>query len=361
MRRRARPPTPEAQLAALRAHIRSTCENRPGVYRMLADDGEVLYVGKSKRVRSRLLSYFRCEFPAEKGARIVREARSVEWEYVPSEFAALLQEMHLIKRLRPRFNVAMKRDGRNLAFIKLVRGAAPKLLVVRTAADDSATYYGPFHGAQRVGESLRELSDVLGLRDCALDQPMHFADQRELFTIFPRTPGCIRLEVRKCLGPCAGGCTEREYASRVTLARAFLDGWDDGPIDTLRSEMHRASEDLAFERAASLRDKVQRLEGLRAQFARLRFALDTLSFVYTVPGWSGDDRVYLIRRGRVRAEDVPPTAPRDRRRLDRLRDAVFGRTERESSQVPWHEIDELLLVSSWFRRNPDEMARTEAV
>src|ERR671932_1634272 len=202
---------------------------------MLSSDGEILYVGKSKRVRSRLLSYFRCAYPEEKGARILREAHVVDWEYTPSEFAALLQELRLIKRFRPRFNVAMKRDARHFCFIKLTRGAAPKLLVVRGASgEDAAVYYGPFQGAQRVGEAVRELSDALGLRDCALDRRMHFADQQELFQIQARTPGCIRYEVHKCLGPCVAACSAAAYAERVRLARAFLDGTDDGPIHALR-------------------------------------------------------------------------------------------------------------------------------
>src|SRR4051812_47510197 len=252
--------------------VRARAENRPGVYRMLTDAGEVVYVGKSKRVRARLLSYFRCSFPEEKGARILRDAIRIEWEYMPSEFAALLGELRSIKQFRPRFNVAMKSDGRNYCFIKITRGGAAKLAVVRgPGPDDQSTYYGPFMGATSVGEAVRELNDVLGLRDCAADQKMHFADQPELFDIMPRTPGCIRFEVRKCLGPCVGGCTVHQYDERVAMARAFLDGVDDGPIEHLRREMEAASERLEFERAASLRDKLKRLEALRSQFARLRY------------------------------------------------------------------------------------------
>ena len=84
-----------------------------------------MYVGKSKKIRTRLLSYFRGAFPEDKGARIVREAARIEWEYTPSEFAALLHELRLIKRLRPRFNVAMKRDDRNFVFIKVGRAPRP--------------------------------------------------------------------------------------------------------------------------------------------------------------------------------------------------------------------------------------------
>jgi len=320
-----------------------------------------VYVGKAKRLRTRLLSYFRCAFPEEKGARILREADRIEWDYVPSEFAALLEELRQIKRLRPRFNVAMKRDGRNFCFLKLTRGAAPKFLVVRGPSnDDASVYYGPFQGAQRVGEAVRELNDVLGLRDCANDQAMHYADQPELFSIFPRTPGCIRFEVKKCLGPCVGGCTAQQYGERVKLARAFLDGTDDGPIESLRSDMERASERLEFERAAALRDKLLRLESLKEQFFRLRFAVETLSFVYPVPGHEGAQRLYLIRRGRVRAEMEEPDSPDDQCRLTSLIEQVFSSQERETSQIPTHEIDELLLLSSWFRRFPAELKRTRA-
>ena len=356
-----KPPTSDARLAVMRGEVRADATDRPGVYRMLADDGEVLYVGKSKRVRTRLLSYFRCAYPEDKGARILREASRIEWEYTPSEFAALLHELRLIKRYRPRFNVAMKRDARHYAFIKLTRGAAPKILVVRGAgSEDGGVYYGPFVGAQRVGEAVRELSDALGLRDCPLDRKMYFSDQQELFQLAPRTPGCIRLEIRKCLGPCVGGCSVAEYDERVVLARAFLDGADDGPMDLLRGQMEACAERLEFERAGAYRDKLRRLEILREQFARLRFAVETLSFSYTVPGHDGADHVYLIRRGRVRHEQPAPRTAVEHDLLERRASEVFEPGEREGSSVPAHEVDELLLLSSWFRRFPDELARTTA-
>ena len=349
----------EEQLKALRSHVRAECTDRPGVYRMLADDGEVLYVGKSKRVRTRLLSYFRCGHE-EKGSKILREARRIEWEYTPSEFAALLTELRHIKRWRPRFNVAMKRDARNFCFIKVAKGPAPKLLVVRGAgSEDGGVYYGPFMGASRVLEAVREVNDLLGLRDCGQDTRMHFADQPELFQLAPRTPGCIRFEVRKCLGPCVGACTEREYGERVAMARGFLDGSDASPMERLRAEMLECSERLEFERAGRLRDKLSRLEGLREQFIRFRFAVETLSFVYAVPGHEGDDRVYLVRRGRVRHELPAPRSRGDRTTLASLCEEIFAPAERESAGVPAHEIDELLLMSSWFRRFPSELERTK--
>jgi excinuclease ABC subunit C len=307
------------------------------------------------------MSYFRASYPEDKGARILREAVRVEWDYEPSEFAALLRELRLIKQYRPRFNVAMKRDARHYSFIKISRGAAPRLNVVRGAGpDDAAVYYGPFVGAQRVSDAVRELNDVLGLRDCRSDIPIFFADQHELFQI-GRTPGCIRHEIKKCLGPCVGGCTVAEYDRQLMLARAFLEGSSAGPTETLRQQMEVASEALEFERAAIFRDKLSRLEALREQFDRLRFAVETLSFVYNVTGCDGRDRTYVIRRGIVRAELETPTTRPGRAAMRRLVDDIFGENPAPSSSIPTHEIDELLLLSSWFRKFPKEMKRAKRV
>jgi excinuclease ABC subunit C len=356
-----RPPTPEARIREMEAVVRERAENRPAVYRMIAADGEVVYIGKSKQLRALVVGKAAAEIAEQAGARILRDADRIEWDYVPSEFAALLGELRAIKQYRPRRNVALKSDARNLCFLKLTGGVAPRLTVVRGPGnDDRALYYGPFLGATTVGDAARELSDVLGLRDCTHDRRMRFADQEELFQLAPRTPGCLRFEVRKCLGPCIAACTSGEYMDRVGLARKFLDGVDDGPMESLRMEMQRSSDRLEFERAAAYRDKLQRLEDLRRQFGRLRFAVESLSFVYRVPGVDGVERLYVIRRGRVRGEMDTPTTAEQEAALRRLLDDVFADAV-DGLQVPSHEVDELLLLSSWFRRFPRELDRTQRV
>ena len=356
-RRSLQQPDP-ARLATLKGLVRAGAENRPGVYRMLAEDGEVLYVGKSKALRSRLLSYFRGVWPADKGARLVALAHEIVWDYQPSEFAALRTELALIKRLRPRANVMGKRDARHYAFLRLTPGTAPRIQVVRGPGDGRGIFYGPFVGAQRLGEAARELADALGLRDCTLDRRMAYNDQAELFEARDRTPGCIRYEIRRCLGPCIAACSARAYDERVVLARAFLDGADDGPMDVLRGAMLEASDAMAFERAASLRDKLARLEGLRASFARLRFAVESLTFAYPVAGHGGEDRVYLVRRGRVVEEvDGRGGLLDDAGRLRALAASLAGEPGATGRAIPAHEVDELLLLSSWFRQQPAELAR----
>ena len=349
----------EARRDEMLAQIKSDSKDLPGTYRLIAEDGEILYVGKSKAVRTRLLTHFRAEYPRDKSARIVAEASSVAWDYEPSEFAACLSELQLIKKWRPRHNVMMKRDARHYAFVRLTTGPAPKLHVVRGAhGSDASTYFGPFHGALQLGECLRELNDALGLRDCSLDTRMHFADQMEMPVAPDRTPGCIRHEIGRCLGPCVAATTAAEYDERVRLAREFFEGRHDAPIVALRDAMEESSARLEFERAAALRDKVARLESLQEQFARLRFAVETISFVYHVAGTSGDDRSYVIRRGRVRHETASPRTESERALLDARVSEVFGSTKRESRAVPSHEIDELMLIASWFRQHPEELKRT---
>jgi excinuclease ABC subunit C len=358
---RRKPASPE-HLASLRAVVKDGAAARPGTYRMLAEDGGVIYVGKSKLVRARLLGYFR-QGPREKGTRILRETHRIEWEYAPSEFAALLQELRLIKRFRPPFNVVQKRDLSHYAFLRITAGRAPKLTVHRCArrtASGEGLYYGPFLGPEIVTEAARELSDALGLRDCADDVPLFYDDQPELIPLGRRTPGCIRHEIKKCLGPCVGGCSARAYDDQVALARAFLEGASDGPLERFQSEMERASAAQSYERAGLYRDKLRRLSRLREQFGRLRFALESLSFVYPVPGFGGDDRVYLVRRGTVRAELPAPRTTPDRLALQRSIDEVFSPGEPHRAPVRLHEIDEILLLSAWFRRFPEEMTRTWA-
>jgi excinuclease ABC subunit C len=322
---------------------------------MLGADGEVLYVGKSKSLRTRLLSYLRAK-RGDKQHRIIEGTHALAWDYEPSEFAALLRELALIKRFRPRMNVQHKRDGR-YSFLKLAPGQAPRLYVVGAVADDTAAYYGPFRGGRRVQEAVRELNDLLGLRDCPVGTPIRFADQPDLFS-FEHTPRCHRFELRLCLGPCAARCSQREYGKRVEMARAFLDGQADEPLRWLAERMQAAADRWEFEYAGRLRDRLQRLENLREEFAQLREALDSLTFLYRVPGVEGDDRVYLVRRGTVRAVVPVPRSKPERRRLERLCDEHFGRPEHDGTLVQRHQVDEILLLARWFRARPQEMANT---
>ncbi|MFW6201231.1 MAG: UvrB/UvrC motif-containing protein [Gemmatimonadota bacterium] len=334
--------------------MREHAENRPGVYRMVGGDDEVLYVGKSVRVRTRLLSYFRAD-PGEKASRIVAGAERVEWDYVPNEFAALLLELKQIKRWRPRYNREHKRD-RGHCFVKITREAAPRLLVVGRITGDGADYYGPFRGRRRIKDALREITDLLELRDCAAKTPIRFADQRE---IFPRTdpPLCMRAELGRCLAPCVGGCTRADYLARMDVARRFLEGEADEPLSRLQDRMRAAAERLQYEYAAVLRDRIDRLRAVRDDLVALAHTLERLTFLYTVPGHAGDDRVYVIRRGGVQAEMPAPSTAAERRRVIERSRELLARPDPARRRVDPCRIAEMLLVARWFRRHPEERRR----
>ena len=349
------PTDPHAE--ALRAHVRAHAENRPGVYRLVGPERQVLYVGKSIRVRSRLLSYFRAD-RGEKAAEIVAFAREVEWDHHPSEFSALLEEFRLIRRLRPPFNVQHKKE-RAVCFLRIPREPAPRIVVTGRPVRDGSEYFGPVLGAERARAAVRALVDVLGLRTCPATTPLRFADQGDLFSV-DHVPLCARAELRRCIAPCAAACTERDYRDRLEVARRFLRGETDEPLERLGARLRQASERWIFEYAAVVKERMELLEGLRSSLLRLARGLDALSGLYHVPGHDGDDRIYLLHRGLVRAE---LTRPKDRREGAALR----ARTERVLRSPPppvdrihGDGIAEMLLVERWFRRNPAERASLRA-
>ena len=341
--------------ALLRADVRAGCENRPGIYWMVGPGDEVLYVGKSVRVRSRLLSYFRAP-RNEKAAEIIGHTHRIAWEFVPSEFAAVVLEMRAIQQWRPPYNVEHRRD-RAFCFVKLTRDAAPRLLDVAEVRADGAHYFGPFRGRQHVREMLRELRDLLELRDCRPGTPMRFADQLDIFTP-EHTPLCLRAEVKKCLAPCAARCTRSQYGAQVELARRFLDGDAAAPLAILRGRMEAAAARLNFEYAAALRDRMQRLEEATWELRGLRGTIEGLSFVYRVPGWGGDDRSYIIRRGSIRAERPVPRTAEERSALRAEARRLLTRPEYHTGTVLPTQVSEILLLARWFRQRPEEQART---
>jgi len=339
---------------SLRAYVRQHAEDRPGVYRMLGPEEEILYVGKSVRVKSRLLSYFRAE-PGEKAGKLIRNTLSVEWDYVPNEFAALVQEMRLIKRWRPRYNVEHKRK-RSFAFIKITREPAPRIIPVARILPDEATYFGPFPRPTSLAQSLGELCHVLRLRDCPGTVPMVFGDQLEIFER-GRATRCIRAQTGSCLGPCCGACSSADYARKAETARRFLEGRSREPLALLQEEMEKASEAMEFEYAAILRDRMERLETLQRELVGFRGRVEGLSFVYRIPGFKGDDRLYLIRKGLVEEEIPNPRGKAGRKRAAEKIEGVFETPTPEVGLLSQEAASEILLVARWFRLRDREMAR----
>ncbi|MBW3552113.1 MAG: nuclease [Gemmatimonadetes bacterium] len=337
----------------LRDHVRAHAENRPGVYRLLGPEGQVLYVGKSIRVRSRLLSYFRAD-RSEKAAEIVAFARQVEWDHLPSEFSALLREFRLIRRLRPPFNVQHKKE-RAVCFLRIPKEPAPRILVTTMPVEDGSEYFGPVLGAERARAAVRALVDVLGLRTCPASTPLRLADQGDLFGSAPIAL-CARAELRRCIAPCAAGCTERGYARRLDVARRFLRGETDELRERLRERLRQASERWIYEYAAVVKERIELLTGLREALVRMVRSLDALTALYHVKGHDGEDRLYLLRRGLVQSELPAPRDAHERAGVRSRAERVLAGPPPPVGRVGPDAIAEMLLVERWFRRNPGERA-----
>jgi excinuclease ABC subunit C len=324
---------------------------------MMGPDDELLYVGKSVHVRTRLLSYFRAP-RGDKAWELIREASHVTWEYIPNEFAALVREMKLIQKRLPRYNVQHKRR-RMFAFVKVTRERAPRLLPVTRVAEDEATYYGPFPRVGTLAATVRDLAHVLGLRDCPGPTPVFFDDQLELFK-GARPPRCLRADLGTCLAPCCGRPAEANYARAVETARRFLEGKASAPLRELEASMADAAHRMDFEYAAILRDRIDRLERFRDELLAFRGRVEDLDLVYRVPGFRGDDRVYLIRKGRIRREMPHPKSAQARARVVSAVDEVYGEVDAGPAGLEPEDAAEILLVAQWFRLRPRERRRAMA-
>lgn len=353
----------------LREQVRVSARNAPGVYIMRSPSGEVLYVGKSTRLRTRLLSYFRLPWPEHRHARMLRETGSLEWEPQPSEFASLLREVRLIRAHLPKYNVRSARPLDRWWVITVSDGPAPRLRIQRAGAafkaratsrgagTNNSTVIGPFSSRAPLKEALRVLNDALGLRDCSDRIPLVMRDAAELFDValhprLERTPGCHRFETRRCLGPCVAACSATEYRTQLTRARAVLEGRDATPQQSLVKEMTVASAALSYERAGWLRDRLAALQELEYQLLRVRESISRPSGVYTVAGHNGDDRIYQLQHGRVVQEacttDLPLVAA--------IHEAAARRVPTPLGIAP-HQLDEVLMVEQWFRTRPGEAGR----
>jgi excinuclease ABC subunit C len=340
----------------LRALVRRDCLRLPGVYGMIDAKGELIYVGKAKNLRVRLLSYFRPRSRDPKAGRILKRTRTLVWEIAASEFSALLRELELIQRWQPRFNVQGQPWLRRRVYVCVGRPPAATVFLAPQPPRTASASFGPVPAGFKAREAVRRLNDWFRLRDCAQSQKMNFADQPELFSL-PLTPGCIRLEIGNCLGPCAADCTRDDYAANVQAVRAFLRGEDDSPLRKLEREMTAASADLAFERAAALRDKLDSLTWLSERL-RLVHEASRHSFVYAVRGHDNGQTWYLIHGGRVCALVPAPADEASRcQAAKRLRE-VYERQPTSSGPPGPREIDGVLLVAAWFRWRKQERRKT---
>jgi excinuclease ABC subunit C len=335
----------------LRIGIRETAPKQPGVYAMLDQRQRVIYVGKAKCLRSRLLSYFRTKSRDPKAGRILRYTRAIVWEHATDEFASLLRELELIQTLRPRFNVLGMPGTRRYFYVTLSQSPAPHVHLVKRLTGKEHHAYGPFVRWRRAQSVARRLNDFFQLRDCPKTIPLMFADQPDLFPA-DRGPLCIRHDLGTCLGPCAGLCERDDYANRVAKVRAFLDGTDRSLIKRITKEMLLASEKQDYETAAVLRDKLEDFQWIEDRLTLLRKARKRGSYVYPIKNGDGHMVWYAIHRGQVRAVVFAPRSSEEHAVCKAVLRRVFAETAAEV--LSSRGVDSVLFVASWLRKHPSE-------
>lgn len=239
------PPVPDP-IAAKLPHLPES----PGVYLWKDAEGTVLYVGKAKRLRSRVRQYVGSDhLESVKTRALMRVAADVETIVVPTEAHALILENSLIKEHRPRFNIAL-RDDKSYPYIKVtVHEPFPRVIVTRRLEHDGSRYFGPYTDVGAMRRALTVVKRLFTVRSCHYDMPREMPER-----------ACLDWHIGRCKAPCIGAQTEGDYRAMIDEVVLFLDGRATEVIARVRQRMHEAAEAMDFERAAELRDSLRHLE-----------------------------------------------------------------------------------------------------
>lgn len=273
--------------AKFRAYVRQAPEE-PGVYIMRDSSGAIIYVGKAKVLRNRLLSYFSGKKEV-KTRHLVSRVETIEWLLAGSEYDALLIENNLIKEHSPKYNINLK-DGKTYPSIRITAEEFPRVFRTRRIINDGSEYFGPFPSADTIDTYLELIKRLFPLRRCVVMR------KRE-------TP-CMYYHIGRCPGPCAGKITREAYLERVGQIRALLSGETSGLLEDLRRRMGQASEEFRFEEAAALRDAIKAVE----QFVGRSNVQDLDPAARDYIAWRCDGDlasfvVFTMREGRLKGRD----------------------------------------------------------
>ncbi len=262
----------------------------PGVYLLRDKSGKVIYVGKAKSLRSRVRMYFRGGDGRMQVPFLVGKVADVETLVTRNEKEALILENNLIKQYKPRYNIRLKDDKSYVSVKVTVEDAWPRIFVTRKILKDKNRYFGPFHSAAAVRESLDTIRKVFPLRTCT-------------DTVFRnRSRPCLEYQIKRCPGPCCLPVDREEYLRQLRSTMLFLEGKSDELVRNLKGRMEEASEGMRFEEAARLRDQIRALEKTaEPQEIVSHFGIDQDVFGLYREGGFIEIQVLTVSRGKLTA------------------------------------------------------------
>ncbi|MFM8342466.1 MAG: excinuclease ABC subunit UvrC, partial [Methylomonas sp.] len=227
-----------------------TLTQRPGIYRMLNDKGEIIYIGKAKNLKNRVSSYFRNQNASPKQQAMVAKVAGIEVTVTHTEGEALLLESQLIKRHKPRYNISL-RDDKTYPYVFISSfHDFPQITFHRGAKKRKGQYFGPYPSASAVKETLQLLQKIFPVRQC---EDTYYNS---------RSRPCLQHQIERCTAPCVGLIDKASYKADVDNSILYLEGQGGLLIDRLVAKMETASNQLEFEQAAAYRDQIFRLRAV---------------------------------------------------------------------------------------------------
>ena len=319
--------------------------SRPGCYLMKDQDGRVLYVGKAVNLRNRVRSYFHDSANhSRKTAELVTRIADIEWIVVGSELEALILEMNLIKRHRPKYNVRLK-DDKRYPYIRVHwSDPFPKVTVTRRLKDDGSRYFGPYTSAWAVHQTLDVLRKIFPYLTC--DRVITGEDQR----------ACLYYDIKLCVAPCIGKIGQDAYRAMIDDLCRFLQGHTEQIVQRLEQEMARSAQNLEYERAAAIRDQLQAIERVvegQKIVSQDRKDSDVIAFardehdacvqVFFIRSGKLIGREYFVLDGAQEAEDTE------------LVSAFVKQFYTEAAHIPDRvllptEVEEARIIEAWLER-----------
>jgi excinuclease ABC subunit C len=325
--------------------ILDTIPTKPGCYLMKNAEGKVIYVGKAVNLRSRVRSYFHASAEKDnKTRRLVFEIKDIEWIVVGSELEALILEMNLIKRHRPRFNVRLK-DDKRYPYIKIHWGDDyPKVTVTRRMVDDGSRYFGPYTSVWAVHQTLDVLRRIFPYLTC--DREITGKDTR----------ACLYYDIKLCIGPCIGAANRDEYRQMIRDLQSFLNGHSAPIVARIEKEMERASIELRFEKAAALRDQLKAIQSV-IERQKIVFNSDYRdSDVIAMAREEGEAcvQIFFVRGGKMIGREYFILEGTEETSDSEVMEQFVKQFYTEAANVPEQlmlpqEIEEARIIGQWLR------------